>query len=585
MKQFIYTIDFDNFDEKNFEDALHHYNSESYSDVLAHVFWGFQGADRAFEFCHKLKNLMPKIKIIGSSSFGEINGGRITERSILLNITFFEKTNIETYVFDCRDVRETENGKKVLDIVNKTKDTRLIETIMSTHDGLHANLFLDEISKCDEDIAIFGAAAAKYDDMGDTFVFNENNISLYGFVVAIYSGEEFHVYPTYALGWKELGHTMSVTNCTSDKLKELDNEPAFNVYKRYLKIQNDEYFTKNALVFPLMHAEGGVDVARISLWCDDNGTLGLGGELKEGDKVRLGYGDPEAIIQAVYDAENKERLFQPETILIYSCMTRKTFWGDDINDELAPFEYTAPTYGFYTFGEYLRIGAKTYVHNATLIALGMREGNPQGIPKSYLYNTKRKRAKGEISMVERLVNFIQEATSELEYANMQLSNKASTDELTGIYNRRRIEELMADYIESEENTNKNICILLIDIDHFKDVNDTYGHEVGDQVLRKVAATIQRHVGLNSVAGRWGGEEFMIAIKNKTMQEALRMAEEIRSAVANENYDPVKNLTISVGLIETKPDENIKQVYKRVDDELYNAKKSGRNRVSYNTFDE
>jgi diguanylate cyclase (GGDEF)-like protein len=138
---------------------------------------------------------------------------------------------------------------------------------------------------------------------------------------------------------------------------------------------------------------------------------------------------------------------------------------------------------------------------------------------------------------------------------------------------------MEDYIVAEQHENSRVCLLLIDIDYFKSVNDTYGHDVGDKVLRKVASTIQNNVGTDSVAGRWGGEEFMIAIKGKSLTEALALAEKIRNDVSSQDYSPVKRVTISIGLIEARSDESVTDVYKRVDHALYNAKETGRDRVS------
>ena len=140
-------------------------------------------------------------------------------------------------------------------------------------------------------------------------------------------------------------------------------------------------------------------------------------------------------------------------------MTRKGFWGDDIDIEISPFDKVAHTSGFYTFGEYLRIGTKIYVHNATLIAIGMREKSPVGIPVMALPRLIEKRMSGEISMVERLVNFIQATTGELEKLNHSLAKKALTDDLTRMYNRRRIEEVMEDFVEESKCDNGRIFIL------------------------------------------------------------------------------------------------------------------------------
>ena len=103
-----------------------------------------------------------------------------------------------------------------------------------------------------------------------------------------------------------------------------------------------------------------------------------------------------------------------------------SFWGDDIDCEISPFDKIAHTSGFYTFGEYIRIGKKIYIHNATLISIGMRENAPVGIPVMALPRLAQKKMSGEISMVERLVSFIQATTGELERLNKNLAQKALT---------------------------------------------------------------------------------------------------------------------------------------------------------------
>ena len=331
-----------------------------------------------------------------------------------------------------------------------------------------------------------------------------------------------------------------------------------------------------------MYSEYGVDVARISLKCTSDGTLCLGGELRNGDIVRLGYGDPVAILDSVYEAQDKIRLFQPQAIWIYSCMTRMSFWGDDIDCEISPFDKIAHTSGFYTFGEYIRIGKKIYIHNATLISIGMRENAPIGIPVMALPRLAQKKMSGEISMVERLVSFIQATTGELERLNKNLAQKALTDDLTRIYNRRRIEEIMESFIEEGRQSRDQIFFLLMDIDYFKQVNDTYGHDTGDIVLRKVAGVLKNYMNDDCVPGRWGGEEFMIVARNITKTMALDLAESIRRDICDEDYDPVPELTVSIGIAGMSPNDNILELYKRVDKALYHAKKTGRNCVFFST---
>ena len=584
MKQFLYEIASERKADNVFLDARKFAAEHKDWLPVAHIYYGCTQLDKAMEMVSYLKELFPGIIVAGASSCGEIKDGHLTDRSIQLTLSFFENTKVETIIFDCRDKSEYDNGILMKEKVDSIPDAKAVEVLFPTHVGLHVQKFFDALELCKESVAVFGAAAGKYEYDSDTFVFNEEGISVYGILCVIYSGEDFHINISYALGWKELGHSMTVTRIESDRLYELDGEPAFNVYKKYLKIQNDSSFSRNALEFPLMYREYGIDVARIPLKCTPDGTLILGGELNSGDTVRLGYGDPGAILDNVYEAQDRIRLFQPQGIFLYSCMTRKGFWGDDIDIEISPFDKVAHTSGFYTFGEYLRIGTKIYVHNATLIAIGMREKSPVGIPVMALPRLIEKRMSGEISMVERLVNFIQVTTGELEKLNHSLAKKALTDDLTRMYNRRRIEEVMEDFVEESKCENGPIYVFLMDIDYFKKVNDTYGHEIGDNVLRKVAAVLKEHMHEDCLSGRWGGEEFMIVARHITRTMALDLAEKIRKDISEVSYDPVPKLTVSIGIVEMVSTDTVLDLYRRVDKALYQAKKAGRDCVFFGSSD-
>lgn len=580
MKQFLYEISNERKNDNVFTDARKFAGDHPDWQILAHIYYGCPQLDKAMEMVSYLKELFPGIIVAGASSCGEIKDGHLTDRSIQLTLSFFENTKIETIIYDCRDKSEYDNGILMKEKVDSVADVKAVEVLFPAHVGLHVQKFFDALEQCDESIAVFGAAAGKYEYDSDTFVFNEEGISVYGILGVIYSGEDFHINISYALGWKELGHSMTVTKVDSDRLYELDGEPAFNVYKKYLKIQNDSSFSRNALEFPLMLKEHGVDVARIPLKCTKDGTLILGGEIRDGDTVRLGYGDPGAILDNVYEAQDRIRLFQPQGILLYSCMTRKSFWGDDIDIEISPFDKVAHTSGFYTFGEYLRIGSKIFVHNATLIAIGMREKSPVGIPVMALPRIEEKKMSGEISMLERLVSFIQATTGELEKLNHSLAKKALTDDLTRMYNRRRIEEVMEDFVAESKIEKDPIFVFLLDIDYFKQVNDNYGHDIGDMVLRKVAEVLKDHMHEDCLSGRWGGEEFMIVARHITRTMALDLAETLRKDISAVSYEPVPKLTVSIGIVEMILTDTVLDLYRRVDKALYHAKKAGRDCVYF-----
>lgn len=155
-----------------------------------------------------------------------------------------------------------------------------------------------------------------------------------------------------------------------------------------------------------------------------------------------------------------------------------------------------------------------------------------------------------------------------------LTRLATTDTLTGIYNRGKIEESLRQEMARASRYGSPLTILLFDLDFFKKVNDTFGHSIGDQVLKEVAATVGKQIRETDMLGRWGGEEFMVLCPGIVAQDAVAIAEKLRQRVEEL---PI-GVTISCGLTGFQPGESMDALIHRADKALYAAKHSGRNLV-------
>lgn len=151
----------------------------------------------------------------------------------------------------------------------------------------------------------------------------------------------------------------------------------------------------------------------------------------------------------------------------------------------------------------------------------------------------------------------------------KLHQYAYTDTLTNLSNRKCFYEKLVYELEAINRTKSEICLAIIDIDDFKNVNDTYGHMEGDRVLQQLARLLQSNVRAIDTVARWGGEEFTIIFPNTSIQGALVVAERLRAAV--ENYPFSSKITISIGLVSTKERKNIDCFIKIADEALYKAK--------------
>jgi len=158
---------------------------------------------------------------------------------------------------------------------------------------------------------------------------------------------------------------------------------------------------------------------------------------------------------------------------------------------------------------------------------------------------------------------------------------AIRDELTGLYNRRHVMELL-DYEKNRSSRGGGIfCTAMLDIDHFKNVNDNHGHQAGDEVLRKVATMMKNALRNTEFCGRYGGEEFLIVLTQTDIKGALICVERVRTKIENARFPdigPDFKVTVSIGLSEYQIRENVETIISRADEALYRAKKCGRNRV-------
>ena len=162
----------------------------------------------------------------------------------------------------------------------------------------------------------------------------------------------------------------------------------------------------------------------------------------------------------------------------------------------------------------------------------------------------------------------------------QLHSRAQTDELTGALTRRALRELAPALIAGAQRVDRELAVLMLDIDHFKVINDTHGHASGDEVLRVVAATLQAQKRADGLLARYGGEEFVALLPVDGLPTARRIAERMRGAIADTDWQRAAKLptsvTVSIGVSMVGPGESLDAALGRADEALYRAKRGGRN---------
>ena len=586
MRQFNYEFTSVNEVDKAMQEVYSYTLSHPYRSILFHLYSIMFDDEHVGKVQRTIMEMYPDASICGTSSNGDICDGHLADYGLVMAVSVFESTEVRTRLFNCVPGQEEKAGEQIRELIDNTEGIKAAE-ILITLKSINSHIILNQVERCNENVKIFGGGSAAVDISGtDTKVISSDSVCHSGIMVATYSGDDFNIDIHHAIGWKPLGKDLTVTKIAGKKLYELDNVAAASVYSKYLDIQAGDDFFSNILEFPIMSTQHGQQVLRLPFSCDStDGSIILAADLDEGTTVNLSYGDPDVIRGDVSDLTEHVRTYAPQAIFLYSCGVRRLYWKYLINKETGPFSQIAPVSGFYSSGEIMRMDNFLIEHHVTLIAISMREGSqaeaqPTGDGDKKIEMTDEQKIHGQISMVRRLANFINVTAAELRAANEELQLMADTDELTGLSNRRVIDKLVRTAIEHAHMLNFNIILGIIDIDDFKQINDTYGHAEGDKVLVKITEIAREKIEQihGGKIGRWGGEEFLFVLPKIDLDEGKKALEEIRLAIKNQYFEGIGYRTISIGITEIRANDTAKDVFRRADEALYEAKGTGKNKV-------
>lgn len=172
--------------------------------------------------------------------------------------------------------------------------------------------------------------------------------------------------------------------------------------------------------------------------------------------------------------------------------------------------------------------------------------------------------------------------TDVETQKKSFEKLAITDKLTGLINRVQFDILFAHTLNNAKRYDEPLSLIMLDIDFFKNVNDDFGHKIGDITLQHVAHTISHRLRSSDIFARWGGEEFMILLPKSGYDEAMKLAEDLRRAIEHEAFEEIGHLTISFGVAVMNSDDDESSLQQRADKALYKAKNQGRNRVAFSS---
>ncbi len=160
----------------------------------------------------------------------------------------------------------------------------------------------------------------------------------------------------------------------------------------------------------------------------------------------------------------------------------------------------------------------------------------------------------------------------------ELTKRATTDSLTQAYNRSEYDEIVQREMHRCKRYNTLLSLLVLDIDHFKKINDAHGHLAGDNVLKEVVNIIRENIRGSDYLTRWGGEEFIVLLPETGVEKAEALADRIKDSIENHQFNGLGKVTVSLGVTQYREDDSGEELMKRADEAMYRAKAGGRNRV-------
>ena len=545
-------------DEKTAQKFIKEHKLQEEQRLLVQILSGITDEDFCLSLAQFIKKELPCANIIGTTTAGSIANAVMYDNQVVVSFTVFKKSTVASKLYAFTDTFSVEmiHSELVRD------DTK---AMIIFNDGLKSNAesLIEDIHASVPDVIIAGGRAGDA-LFGKTFVFDEKSYSDNGCIIATLNGNVLRAKSDYILAWTPIGKEMIVTKANGTILYELDGVPVLEIYQRYLGRHIIEKIPEACAPFPLLLKKGDITVARDPIAVTDDGCLQYAGRFEVGDVVRFSFADIEDLTDHLDELYASLSQNCAETIFIYSCVARKALLGEKLEDELGVLEAIAPTCGFFTFGEFFQSSEIAELLNVTTTALFLSESQHTECEKK------------SFTPIHTFDSIKKSLTHLVKMTSQELETLTVHDPLTALYNRQEYIRIVTKKIKSAKRYGEQFGMIMVDIDFFKLVNDNYGHDVGDFVLKKIAKILEKNIREDDFVARWGGEEFIIIVKNAKVQALEKIAQKIQKKISQESFAPVPKVTLSFGLTLYCEGDDEDALFKRVDNALYRAKENGRN---------
>ncbi|OON87387.1 hypothetical protein BXO88_03690 [Oribacterium sp. C9] len=384
---------------------------------------------------------LPGIKTAGISLFGapEINN----EAIIILSFMFFHSTHIETFLFDFTDMSEEEGSAQLNRFLRSAKDLKGVALYPAGY-SIGISKIIEDVSEGLSHIPFFGSLASVHiDDFKAThlpYAFTDDTVK-YGLAVVAFYGENLNILIDACLGWKPLGKAFtahvndSIQMRVGDTcLEMLDETPVQDIYKYYLDAEIEGYNMININEFPLLLERDGIPIVRIPFFAGDNGEFYYYGDIKEGEKAQIGYGNPRELILESEKLSLRMQDFVPEAMSSFICVSRFMLLRDRFVSEIDNLTRILPqaTYA-HGAGEIYKYNGFGGLLSGSIVTVAMREGPiTDSMPRTDFVLGAEPKNNGLVPLSERLVTYLEKTSLDLNDMALRAeqANKAKSEFLS-----------------------------------------------------------------------------------------------------------------------------------------------------------
>ncbi|OHD85694.1 MAG: diguanylate cyclase [Sulfuricurvum sp. RIFCSPLOWO2_02_43_6] len=360
-----YTFEYTDLSQQQWLDEI-----KNEQNILVQIFCG-DGKEILQEASAQIKKRLPFSVVIGTTTDGEINNSDILTHSTIIAVSTFSKTEITSASVNGKDCFQ--NG---VDLAKKLikPNTKLL--ILFT-DGTTSNgeVFLKGIESVDDTVMVCGGMAGDNGKFIQTYICENETVLAQGAVGVALHSDKLSVYNNYKFDWSPIGIEHTIDEIRENRVYKISGMPAVDFYKKYLGEEVAKALPKTGIEFPLIVDKNGLKVARAVIAKHNDGSMSFAGNLNVGDKVRLGFGNAELIIQQSFDNTYQAPCKNMQTYFVYSCMARRRYMPSLINIEMEPFVKNAPTVGFFSYAEFYHHEGHNELLNQTFTVVGLCESD------------------------------------------------------------------------------------------------------------------------------------------------------------------------------------------------------------------